>query len=688
MQLELDVDVQKLEAEKMRKGKNKAEEDLDSLKIDYKKLRLSIRLGWVKHRSQIRHRDHIMGEAVIQVREVANHFETLAVQADMLSLKYESESDWSRGLAWLLRKVKALNIRARPYMVDAKELSLVLDLNDGILQPPLLEKEITMLFINTLKAPFINHMLGNATKGFSDIVMSGKMFENAIRSEKIDARENAKRSTRRKKENEVNTAIECVQFRALVQSLMDNKELEFFEVVKDSKGGNVCASKEGSTEKDSKRVLWNYYCNVIILGEENSIGTLEEGQDIGFYTRSRRLYDLNEAKEFLKFLKHSEYSVVEQLQKQPARISVLALLLSSETHRSALMKVLNETYVANDISVNKLDHLVNNISADNFIFFNDDEIPPGGMGSTKALHITTRYKGYTLTGMLIDNGSILNILPLSTLNRLPVDGSHMKTCQNIVRAFDGTERRVMEKIEIPLLIGPNTYDVDFLVIDIKPSYNCLLGRPWIHLAGAVPSSLHQKLKLFVNATFIVEGSKIPVPKISKTTRIGLQLTVGKGALPRRGLGKYLQGRVETPMLMDKRDLFCLGYKPDAKKRKRNIRHYIPGSVLNNWPVEDIPIIFRTNSESPDIGDMSDAATDSEYPFEQDMCLEEHQDFEDDRDCNLSPNFLWMVEQEEKLILPHKESVEIVSLEDGQENKEVKIGACITAETKRNLIKLL
>ncbi|MBA0786536.1 hypothetical protein Gotri_025267 [Gossypium trilobum] len=42
MRLGLDVDIHKLEAEKLRKGKNKAEEDLDSLKTDYKKLRLSI----------------------------------------------------------------------------------------------------------------------------------------------------------------------------------------------------------------------------------------------------------------------------------------------------------------------------------------------------------------------------------------------------------------------------------------------------------------------------------------------------------------------------------------------------------------------------------------------------------------------------------------------------------------------
>ncbi|MBA0818078.1 hypothetical protein Gohar_025582 [Gossypium harknessii] len=43
LRLGLDVDIHKLEAEKLKKGKNKAEEDLNSLKADYKKLRLSIR---------------------------------------------------------------------------------------------------------------------------------------------------------------------------------------------------------------------------------------------------------------------------------------------------------------------------------------------------------------------------------------------------------------------------------------------------------------------------------------------------------------------------------------------------------------------------------------------------------------------------------------------------------------------
>ncbi|KAG8480021.1 hypothetical protein CXB51_025177 [Gossypium anomalum] len=56
MHLRLDADVQRSEAEKWRKGKTKAEEDLDSLKTDYKKLRLSMRTaGLGKTSEQWRH---------------------------------------------------------------------------------------------------------------------------------------------------------------------------------------------------------------------------------------------------------------------------------------------------------------------------------------------------------------------------------------------------------------------------------------------------------------------------------------------------------------------------------------------------------------------------------------------------------------------------------------------------------
>ncbi|MBA0878849.1 hypothetical protein Goshw_013211, partial [Gossypium schwendimanii] len=43
MNLRLDIDVQKLKIEKLRKGKNNAEKELDGLKTDYKRLHLLIR---------------------------------------------------------------------------------------------------------------------------------------------------------------------------------------------------------------------------------------------------------------------------------------------------------------------------------------------------------------------------------------------------------------------------------------------------------------------------------------------------------------------------------------------------------------------------------------------------------------------------------------------------------------------
>ena len=143
-----------------------------------------------------------------------------------------------------------------------------------------------------------------------------------------------------------------------------------------------------------------------------------------------------------------------------------------------------------------------NMMMDNYVSFSDDEIPPDGHGSTKTLHITTKVKDCTLPKVLIDNGSLLNVMPLSTLIRLPVDRSYMKHSKTVVRAFDGIRRDVTGEIEIEMQIGPCTFNVEFQVMDISPSYNYLLERSWIHIAGAVPSTLHQKIK------FVTKGQLV------------------------------------------------------------------------------------------------------------------------------------------------------------------------------------
>jgi len=106
--------------------------------------------------------------------------------------------------------------------------------------------------------------------------------------------------------------------------------------------------------------------------------------------------------------------------------------------------------------------------------------------------------------VLIDNGSSLNVMPKTTLDKLPFDVAHMRPSSMVVRAFDGSRCNVKGEINLPIQIGPHTCQITFQIMDINPAYNFLLGRPWIHSVGVVPSMLHQKLK------FVVEGKLVIV----------------------------------------------------------------------------------------------------------------------------------------------------------------------------------
>ncbi|XP_040934491.1 uncharacterized protein [Gossypium hirsutum] len=433
--------------------------------------------------------------------------------------QYNHVTDMMPDRITLLNMEKKPNESFRQYAQRWKEVAIQV-------QPPLLGKETTMLFINTLKAPFITHMIGSTTKSFADIVMAGEMIENVVRGGKIEG-EVAKRSAPRRKDNKVNNMnslnsravkigqpkteqqstqrqesgtrqnSERIQFMPipvtyceLYQSLYDahaiapfhlkslqppypkwydvNAKCEYhvgipghsienctgFKKVMErlikmgvvkfdstpntenplpdhgNQGVNAIdetreekikeeiaemktpmkviweemAKRENERQethrpriiislprnnevgaqtgprvvihkpnpfpyKDDKRVPWSYDCSVTVP-EGESIASASRGvQNEGSHTRSGKRYDTGgvrveptktkgvevekeketeipinelvkeeEAKEFLKFLKHSGYSVVEQLRKQPACISVLALLLSSEVHRDALLK--------------------------------------------------------------------------------------------------------------------------------------------------------------------------------------------------------------------------------------------------------------------------------------------------------------------------------------------------------------
>jgi hypothetical protein len=383
--------------------------------------------------------------------------------------------------------------------------------------------------------------------------------------------------------------------------------------------------------QDSKRVPWNYGMKVISTRESKPkrkkvVGNLTSG--LGGITRSGRCYTPEElekrrkeagkavedptktkaaeeeAADFLRIIKSSEYSIVKQLSKMPSHISVLSLLLASESHRKALLKVLNEAYVPEDITGPSFENMVTSILVTNQLTFSDDELPPEGRGHTKALYISVKTNDRIVSRVLIDNGSALNVCPLSTLEKLDIDPTRVRVNSMIVRAFDGTRREVLGEIDLPVEVGPQVYNINFQVLKIDSPYNLLLGRPWLHTAGAVPSSLHQKMKLIIGNQLVTILAEEPIsiyndgeipyidgcaseeasfhsfefvtvihrvaavePRLSRAGIMVAKEFVKAGFQPGQGLGCTNQGRTAIVTLEGNKDRYGLGYTPTRKDRQ-------------------------------------------------------------------------------------------------------------------------
>ncbi|PKI45885.1 hypothetical protein CRG98_033684 [Punica granatum] len=110
---------------------------------------------------------------------------------------------------------------------------------------------------------------------------------------------------------------------------------------------------------------------------------------------------------------------------------------------------ISQKKVPKETAPDRIEETVSSIFS-NAISFSDDELLSEGWAHSRALHMVCKCNNFVIGRVMIDNDSALNVL------------------------------------------------------DIPNAFCLLLGRPWIHSAGAVPSSLHQRIK------FITEGRLITV----------------------------------------------------------------------------------------------------------------------------------------------------------------------------------
>ncbi|CAL8991155.1 unnamed protein product, partial [Prunus brigantina] len=187
---------------------------------------------------------------------------------------------------------------------------------------------------------------------------------------------------------------------------------------------------------------------------------------------------------------HEERKVSTQAENPPAHSNIEEVVELPEAIRVAWVKALMDL----DIQPNKIrktgelepesqDHAICCATCAS-ITFTDEDLLSGYVREQK------------LSRMLVDGGSAVNIMPKSTMMKLGITMDELSRSRLMIQGFNQGGQRAMGMIRIELVIGDLKSNTLFHVIDAKTSYNLLLGRPWVHENGIVPSTLHQCFKFY------------------------------------------------------------------------------------------------------------------------------------------------------------------------------------------------
>ncbi|XP_050877813.1 uncharacterized protein LOC127081614 [Lathyrus oleraceus] len=201
----------------------------------------------------------------------------------------------------------------------------------------------------------------------------------------------------------------------------------------------------------------------------------------------------------------------------------------------------------------------------NGLGFTDSDLPVEGQSHNKALHISIECKGTTLSRVLVDIGSSLNVLPKSAMMKIDYSGVKIRPSDMHVRAFDGSQRSFFGEVDLLIKVGPQIFTDAFFVMDIHPAYCCLLGRPWIHGAGVVTSTLHQKMKYPIDGKIaIVCGEEeYIVSHLSSFRYVEVEGEIHETPFQAFEAG-HTEGWRRVLDLPPKFDKFSLGFRPVIK----------------------------------------------------------------------------------------------------------------------------
>ncbi|XP_059627706.1 uncharacterized protein LOC132270544 [Cornus florida] len=139
--------------------------------------------------------------------------------------------------------------------------------------------------------------------------------------------------------------------------------------------------------------------------------------------------------------------------------------------------------------------------------------------------------------VLIDPGSSANVMPRDTFDRLEIKPDRLKPTGNPLLGFDGKRVEPIGTVEVAVHAAERVLMENFVVVEIHPSYNLLMGRGWVHRVQGIPSTLHQVTRcLGPDGTKVIDihGDQVAAKECYSITL----KYAGKGKAPIRSIDQF------------------------------------------------------------------------------------------------------------------------------------------------------
>ena len=108
--------------------------------------------------------------------------------------------------------------------------------------------------------------------------------------------------------------------------------------------------------------------------------------------------------------------------------------------------------------------------------------------------ITLKIRDYDVKRVMVDGGSGAKVMYPDLYKGLRLKPEDLMPYNSPLMSFDGKLVIPKGMIRLPIQTGPEIVKVNFIVVDIYFPYTAIVSKPWLHILGAVASSLHQKVK--------------------------------------------------------------------------------------------------------------------------------------------------------------------------------------------------